>query len=76
MKETTSAGCAMCPFREPERLCRNENGKAPEGCATALYPNENESACEEMRSDAELMRFAREAALQEAVLRLFCEPIP
>ena len=61
-----SASCAVCPFQEPERLCKNENGRGPEGCATALYPELIEGACAEMREDAELMRFAKEASLQEA----------
>ena len=66
MKENPSANCAHCPFQERDRLCWSENGKAPEGCATALYPAQCECACAEMRADEELMRFAREAALQEA----------
>ncbi len=66
MKESVSPNCAMCPFQEPDRICRNENGKAPEGCSTALYPDLSESACADMRADEALMRFAREASLQEA----------
>ncbi len=66
MENQTKANCAMCPFQEPDRICRNENGRAPEGCSTALYPELSESACADMAADAELMRFAREASLQEA----------
>ena len=66
MKDAIAANCALCPYREPERLCRNEDGKAPSGCATALYLAEKESACAEMEADPALMRFAREASLQEA----------
>lgn len=66
MKEIMAANCAMCPFQEPDRICRNENGRAPEGCGTALYPALSEDACAEMAADEELMRFAREASRQEA----------
>ena len=65
MEEKCAANCALCPYQEPDRICRCETGKAPEGCSTALYPAENESACAALRDDGELMRFAREAALQE-----------
>jgi uncharacterized metal-binding protein len=66
MKENAAANCAMCPFQRAEQLCRNENGKAPEDCATVLYPEQVEDACAALRADAELMRFARESSLQEA----------
>ena len=67
MKKTSHASCASCPFREPERICRAENGRAPkEGCSTVLYPELNAKACAEMEKDEALMHFAREASLQEA----------
>ncbi len=66
MRHTKPSDCAMCPFQEPDRLCKNENGRGPEGCATAVYPEACGEACREMTADGELMRFAREASRQEA----------
>ena len=66
MERKKAADCAMCPFQEPDRLCKNENGRGPEGCATAGYPDACREACEEMEADKELMRFAAEASRQEA----------
>ena len=66
MEHKKAADCAMCPFREPDRLCKNANGRGPEGCSTANYPEACREACEEMQADEALMRFAAEASRQEA----------
>jgi uncharacterized metal-binding protein len=66
MQNKEAANCALCPYQDKDRICRNENGKAPEGCSTRLYPDQCASACDELSADPELMRFARESALQEA----------
>ena len=66
MKDPNTPNCAMCPFQEPDRICFRPTGRAPEGCSTALYSDQTEAVCAQMQDDPELMRFAREAALQEA----------
>ncbi len=66
MKERSAANCAKCPFPELDRICKSENGRTPDGCATALYPEQTADACAKLKADEELMRFAREAAIQEA----------
>ena len=66
MEHKKAADCAMCPFQEPDRLCKNENGRAPAGCSTANYPEACREACDEMAADEALMRFAAEASRQEA----------
>ena len=58
--------CGVCPVPEAERLCKKEDGKAPKWCSTVLYDGTKDEACAEMAGDPELMRFAREASLQEA----------
>ena len=66
MENSKASNCAGCPFPEPDRLCQNENGRAPRGCGTAQYPEACAEACREMEADAQLMAFAREASRQEA----------
>ncbi len=65
-KENLLANCAMCPFPERDRICKNKNGRAPEDCSTLLYTEQAAGACGELSRNEELMRFAKEAALQEA----------
>ena len=66
MEHSKASNCAMCPFQEPDRLCWNENGRGPEGCGTAQYPEACAEACAEMTADPELLHFAAEASRQEA----------
>ena len=66
MQEKLKANCAHCPYREPDRICREPDGRGPEDCATKLYREQVEESCRELEQSAELMRFAKESALQEA----------
>lgn len=66
MQEKLRANCAHCPYREPDRICREPDGRGPEDCATRLYAQQVEESRRELEQNPELMRFARESALQEA----------
>ncbi len=58
--------CARCPFRAEERYCRAVNGRHPEFCASTLCPELVEEAKAQFMQDPEIMRFACNAAKQEA----------
>lgn len=62
---TESANCARCPYKTAERLCRVEDGKAPENCPTANGP-ERIAKSREVYEDPEIREFARQASIQEA----------
>lgn len=59
-----SAKCARCPFDIPDRLCKQEEGKAPPFC-----PTKNKTAileaCLTEYSKTEVSDFARQASIQE-----------
>ena len=65
MNEAT-ANCARCPYKTIDRLCRSEDGKAPENCPTRNVPEMTERCLEEYRQRSEILEFARQAAIQEA----------
>ncbi len=65
MMNPTVSNCARCPYKLTDRLCRTEDGKAPEGCPTADYAELSESALAAYdRPDT--ATFARNASIQEA----------
>jgi len=56
--------CARCGIKLSERLCLNDDGRAPEGCPTRDAAETIQSAMEEMcRPD--VLAFARNASIQE-----------
>jgi uncharacterized metal-binding protein len=63
--ENTHPQCARCPYPPQDRLCHNENGKAPPFCPTANHPEVLQKAVREFDKPA-IRNFAREASLQEA----------
>ncbi len=60
-----SPRCARCPFEMSQRLCKIENGKAPNGCPTQYKPHCIEQSLQAYQ-DAETCEFARQASLQES----------
>lgn len=56
--------CAKCPFSNGQRLCRNEEGKAPPFCATVCDAKVLERA-KDLYQKEPVMHFAAEAARQE-----------
>ena len=57
--------CAKCPFKNPDRVCDNPDGKAPPFCSTLKYKDIIEKARDIYVNDPQIRRFACEAALQE-----------
>jgi len=67
MKMTTSPpNCARCPYNAADRLCRKENGKAPDFCPTVQKTELIAKSLAEYKNDPALMEFARQSSLQEA----------
>lgn len=62
----TSPNCARCPYNAADRICRRENGKAPDFCPTVQKTDLIEKSLAEYKNDPGLMEFARQSALQEA----------
>ena len=56
--------CARCPFERQERICQEENGKAPPFCPTVHKATVIEKALEELKK-GEVLEFARQASIQE-----------
>lgn len=56
--------CARCPFERQERICQEENGKAPPFCPTVHKAIVIEKALEELKK-GEVLEFARQASIQE-----------
>lgn len=63
--EQSHPQCARCPYAPQDRLCHNENGKAPPFCPTANRPAVLQAAVAEF-DKTEIYNFAKEASLQEA----------
>jgi len=59
------AQCARCPYKPADRLCRNENGKAPDFCPTRNLPEVRARSLEEYAGKPEVHEFARQASIQE-----------
>lgn len=57
--------CARCPYKASERLCRKEDGKAPEFCPTRDMQKLVEESLKEYDSPG-ICEFARQASIQEA----------
>ncbi|MDX9896695.1 MAG: DUF1847 domain-containing protein [Desulfofustis sp.] len=57
--------CARCPYKPADRLCRNENGKAPDFCPTRNLPELCRRSLDEYESKPEVKEFARQASIQE-----------
>ncbi len=57
-------GCARCPFEQPERICQDEQGKAPPFCPTVNSRGAIEKSLEELKKP-EIREFARQASIQE-----------
>jgi len=56
--------CARCPLERQDRICQEENGKAPPYCPTVCKANVIEKALEELKK-IEVLEFARQASIQE-----------
>ena len=65
MKKEITALCGHCPFPAPERICRNNQGKAPNFCPTQNKQDLTEAANKEY-AKPEINKFARQASIQEA----------
>jgi len=63
MKEE-KPGCARCSFQPSDRICQNEDGKAPPYCPTANYADVIAQALEEFQKP-EVLEFAKQASIQE-----------
>lgn len=57
--------CARCPYPLSDRYCRGAGGKAPKNCPTLKMKEAAESARQKL-SDPDVMKFARQASIQEA----------
>jgi uncharacterized metal-binding protein len=58
--------CARCPYKVPDRLCRTENGKAPDFCPTQNMSTLVEQSLKVYKNTPEICEFARKASIQEA----------
>ena len=58
--------CAKCPFKNPERICDQPDGKAPPFCSTHKYADIIEKARDIYVNDPMIRKLAHESALQEA----------
>ncbi|MEW6670053.1 MAG: DUF1847 domain-containing protein [Thermodesulfobacteriota bacterium] len=57
-------GCARCSFQPPERICQNENGKAPPYCTTTHQAGAIERSLKEFQK-SDIKEFAKQASIQE-----------
>lgn len=62
--QSENSQCARCGIKVPERICQNENGRAPKGCPTQNAKEPIQAAMEEM-CRPEVIEFARNASIQE-----------
>lgn len=56
--------CARCPLERQDRICQEENGKAPPYCPTVQKATVIERAREELKKE-DILEFARQASIQE-----------
>jgi uncharacterized metal-binding protein len=61
----TFAQCARCPYKPADRLCRDENGKAPDFCPTKNLGELCARSLEEYGTRPQVREFARQASIQE-----------
>lgn len=64
-QEIRLPNCAQCPIDPPERLCKQEQGKAPAGCPTKYGAQSLEQALAVL-DDLGMYEFARQASIQES----------
>jgi uncharacterized metal-binding protein len=64
--ENETPNCARCPYRVPQRLCRSENGKAPDFCPTRNMPDLVAESLKAYDQAPGLCEFAKQAAIQES----------
>ncbi len=57
-------GCARCPFKTADRLCRDSKGKSPAFCPTQNNPSIVAKALKELESP-EVFEFLKQASVQE-----------
>ena len=56
--------CAVCPIEVPERICRQERGKAPGNCPSTRSPEIIQRTLE-IIEDPQVMEAVRQASIQE-----------
>src|SRR6056297_2792386 len=56
--------CAVCPIEVPERICRQERGKAPGNCPSTRSPEIIQRTLE-ILEDPQVMEAVRQASIQE-----------
>ena len=64
--------CARCGIQPPERICQNEEGRAPAGCPTRNAEETIRKAMAEMGRPG-VLEFAQNAAIQEGEGYARCE---
>lgn len=57
-------GCARCPYKKPDRLCQNEDGKSPSFCPTENLPEDVSRALEQLEQP-DVFEFLKQASIQE-----------
>lgn len=63
-KETPLPTCAVCPVEVPQRICRQEKGKAPSNCPSTRSPEVIRKTLEILK-DPGVMEMVRQASIQE-----------
>ncbi len=58
-------GCARCPIKISDRVCREKNGKHPDFCPTANLSDLTGKSLDEYKNDPLVNEFARQASIQE-----------
>jgi uncharacterized metal-binding protein len=62
---TSAPSCASCLVELPNRVCRQEKGKAPANCPSTQSPKIVTEALEILKKNPDILEFARQASLQE-----------
>jgi len=65
MQEETP-NCARCPYKISDRICRTNEGKAPDFCTTKNMSACVEQSLEAYNKDDGVGEFAKQASIQEA----------
>ncbi|MBN1957404.1 MAG: DUF1847 domain-containing protein [Desulfuromonadales bacterium] len=63
-KEIPLPTCAVCPVEVPQRICRQEKGKAPSNCPSTRSPEVIRKTLEILK-DPGVMEMVRQASIQE-----------
>lgn len=61
-----TSNCARCPYKISDRICRTEEGKAPNFCPTRNMPECLEQSLKEFDNINGIREFAKQASIQEA----------